>query len=124
MSDSDGHTGTIHNIIAQGESTTFPLLLTCLKKSDGHIEYIIHTTFKSGYSFGFQPSVFFAEMGFDRYEGQCPIIHNNACFYRVIAITHNLLGRPENFVQDRNVKEDFLAFSRKLDRLFELRIEE
>jgi hypothetical protein len=124
MSDSDGHTGTIYNIIAHGESNTFPLLLTSLKKSDGHIEYIIHTTFKSGYSFGFQPSVFFAEMGFDRYEGQCPIIHDNVCFYRVVAVTHNFYGRPEYFVGDRNVKEAFLAFSRKLDRLFELRVEE
>jgi len=63
-------------------------------------------------------------MGFDRYEGQCPFIHDNVCFYRVIAVTHNLYGRPEYFVGNRNVKEAFLTFGKELDRLFELRVEE
>src|SRR6266849_1855454 len=121
---SDGHTGTTHETVAQGASSNFPLVLSTLRQSDGHIQYIIYATFRSDYNFGLQSSVFFAEMGFNRYQDHCMFFPDKECFFKVIAEVHTLLGRPQYFVAGRNVKEDFLAFAEQIDRLFELQVEE
>jgi hypothetical protein len=121
--ESNGHIGTFNEIAEQRTTKYFRLVLSCLKLADGHIEYVIHIVINRTQGFYLQPSVFLADIGFQRFPG-CHIAQNDDCFYVVYAKVHQLLANPKWFVAGQNMLDSFLAFAEQIDRLFELRQEE
>jgi hypothetical protein len=81
---SDGHTGTKNTKVNEGGSGHFTLILAALEDSAGAVEFVIHATSSSQYSFGLQPLQFLDRAGLSRYRGNC-VFFGAECFYRVMA---------------------------------------
>jgi len=82
---SDGHTGTKNTKVNEGGSGLFQLVLAALEDSSGAVEFVMHATSSSRYSFGLQPLQFLDRAGLSRYRGNC-VFFGAECFYRIIAV--------------------------------------
>lgn len=117
----DGHSGIENNEVNRGSSGNFQLVLSYLKDSSGHGNFIIHATSSTFYSFGLQPVQFLQDIGFNPFRGECKFFHDR-CFYRYFAeVEYDEIGF-ESTRQTMFIHAAFEKFAKEgISKLFELK---
>ncbi len=116
----DGHIGLTNHGINHGESGNFKAELSALTHSNGHVEYVVHATSNVFYSYGLQPFQFLSHIGFTQYQGQCPLLPHEQCFYYIFAQSQHSFDGMEHFSQVQLIHDRFKRFAESIHQLFTL----
>ncbi len=116
----DGHSGISNNEIKRGGSGGFNLVLSYLKESSGEGYYIIHASSTQFYSSGIQPEEFLQQIGFSKFEGECPFFQER-CFYLHLATARFDEYGFEDVLENMRLTSAFDRFANEgISKLYEL----